>query len=421
MRDGLLKRGDTWSYVVRIRDPKTGKMKPRWVGGFKLRADALRARDDARDRVHKGTLAIPSKVTLKEYLELWLEGMDRQVRATTLRSYTMHVREHIAPVLGFHRLQAITPGMINAFYAKLLKDGRVQKARVPAAESDDKAATTDPKPKPKPKKAKAQTNPGLSPNSVRRIAATLHRALRDAVDEGALTRNPASLAKLPKASAGVHRDLQVWTAEELANFLDASAANEKDWAFPIFHLAAYTGMRRGELCGLRWSDVDLDAGSLSVQHTRVVVGTDTTEGPPKTAQGRRTVDLDKRTVQVLKAHRKAQDEERFALGRTTERDYVFDQYGGQPLHPDYVTRLFNSAVKRYGLKRIRFHDLRHTHATLMLGAGMPLKVVSERLGHSTAAFTMTVYQHVLPGQQVQAAEQFAALVGAAGSRGVANA
>jgi integrase len=401
MKDGLMKRGNTWSYVARIRDPKTGVMKPYWVGGFATQTEARRARDDTRDRVHKGTAVVPASILLSRYLDGWLKGVEPKLGATTFASYKMHVKLHIVPALGHHRLQAITGDMVNGFYADLLKEGRKRTCK---DEEKDKARSH--------KKSSAPKEPapaGLSPNTVRRIAATLHRAFRDAVKAHILPHNPVSDAELPKVTAGA-RDRQVWTIPELATFLQSVRS---DPMYPLFCLAARTGMRRGELVGIRWSDLDLNKASLSVRRALVVVEGKVREGDPKTRKSRRSIPLDAETVAALRSHRKAQAAERLAFaGAAADTGYVFTQEDGQPLHPDYVGRCFESASKRAGMTRIRLHDLRHTFASLMLANGVPMKVVSERLGHSTVAFTMEVYQHVMPGMQEDATDRFAALLAA---------
>ena len=166
-------------------------------------------------------------------------------------------------------------------------------------------------------------------------------------------------------------------------------------------------MRRGEVLGIRWNDVDLDARRLSVRRSVTCTGYQVHINPTKTRTSRRTVDLDPRTVNVLAEWRAAQDRE---LGERDPIGTVFTRPTGQPPHPHVLSQTFNRLQRTAGVPRIRLHDLRHTHATLLLKAGVPLKVVSERLGHSTPAFTMAVYQHVLPGMQRDAADLFAQMI-----------
>jgi integrase len=162
---------------------------------------------------------------------------------------------------------------------------------------------------------------------------------------------------------------------------------------------------------LRWRDVDLDADRLSVSQALVSVAYEVQFSEVKTGAGRRTIDLDEPVVKMLRAWKRKQTEERLRLGPAyQESDLVFTHTDGGPLHPDYFRQAFERFVKKQALPKIRFHDLRHTHATLLLKAGVPVKVVSERLGHANAAFTMTVYQHMLPGMQADAARTFSRLL-----------
>jgi integrase len=181
----------------------------------------------------------------------------------------------------------------------------------------------------------------------------------------------------------------------------------------LFRLAAMTGLRRGELCGLRWADVDLDGATLVVRRTITTVNHELVEGDVKTARSRRSVDIDAATVAVVRAHRTRQLEQRLLVGRGyRDHDLVFASASGEPWNPDSIGQAFGRAVERIDVPRIRLHDLRHTHATHLLAAGVNARIVSERLGHSTVAFTLGVYGHVMPGQQADAAAAVAALVDA---------
>jgi integrase len=186
--------------------------------------------------------------------------------------------------------------------------------------------------------------------------------------------------------------------------------------FAAWRLAALTGMRRGEVLGLRWADVDLDGGWLSVRQTLVVVANQPQLSQPKTNRGHRQLALDPETIMVLRGHRRNQAAERLAAGPAwTACNLVFTRQDGSPLHPEYVRRQFDRHLRRAELPRIRFHDLRHTHATLALQAGVHPKVVSERLGHTTVSITLDVYSHAIPGMQQDAASTIAELIGTADS------
>jgi len=381
MRDGLIQRGSTWSYTVRVRDANTGKMKDQWHGGFATKKEARTARNDARALSDKGTAVAASKITVKEYLEQWLEASETRVRPTTLRSYRQHVDGLIVPQIGGERLQQLTPLMVKQLYATLGREGRKSKCKVKEG-------------------AKPLPPTGLSASTIRRVAATLHKALADARDDGLIPFNPSDGSKLPKIerdSDGAG-DAQTWSREELDQFLAHVAS---DRLFPLWRLAAWTGMRRGELAGLSWRDVALEDGTIHVLRARVAVGSsDVRESKPKTAKGRRQVELDADTARALTAWQERQEKERAEWpGVWPDHGLVFTLQDGSALHPDYLSRSFRAHVKKAKLPMVRLHDLRHTHATLMLAAGVPVKVVSTRLGHSTVSFTMECYQHVLPGDQ----------------------
>ncbi len=206
--------------------------------------------------------------------------------------------------------------------------------------------------------------------------------------------------------------MMTWTAGELGRFLDFVV---DDRLYGAWVLAATTGLRRGEVLGLRWSDVDLDSGRLAVRQTLVSVAYETKFSTPKTKRGRRSVSLDATTVMALRSHRKRQLEERMEWGPAyQDSGLVVTRENGVLVHPDRFTQMFDKHVKNSGLPRIRLHDLRHTHATLALAAGVHPKVLSERLGHATVAFTLDVYSHAVPALQEEAAERVASLIFKAG-------
>ena len=226
----------------------------------------------------------------------------------------------------------------------------------------------------------------------------IRRALRDAERRGSIVRNPAELAHAPKRRPLTLGEFRAWNADQLGRFLFLARSSTH---FAALWLAANTGMRRGEILGLRWVDVDLELARLSVNRSLVSVAYELHESRGKTRTARRTIDLDERTVNVLQSIRRPDSE---------DESYVFCHLDGSPIHPQVLSDAFKRLVSQSGLPRIRLHDLRHTHATLLLKAGVPIKVVSERLGHSTPGFTMATYQHVLPGMQAEAARTFAALI-----------
>ena len=231
---------------------------------------------------------------------------------------------------------------------------------------------------------------------------------RDAVRWSLLTRNPADLADPPSPSSARAAEMQTWGAPQLQAFLKQTADHRLHAAFV---LATTTGMRRGEIAGLKWGDLDTGAARIAVRRALVTAGYEVHWSEPKTERSRRSIAVDPATLEILRAHRAHQAEEKLALGPAYEdQDLVFAREDGQPLHPERLSKLFGASVQAAGLPRIRFHDLRHTHATLALQAGVHPKVVSERLGHGDVGMTLNVYSHAIPALEEEAASRVAALV-----------
>ncbi len=378
------------------------------VTGFATKKAAQAALTDCLSSLQRGTYVEPARIILREYLTReWLPAIESTVKPSTYLTYKVYVERRIIPGIGNLPLQKLSGATLNAFYGRLLTEPRAEVK--PAAEGEEKP------------KAK----PPLSALTVRHVHAVLHRALKDAVRWGYVPRNVADQADPPKTKTEAGRTLHVWTVAELQTFL---ASTGEDRLYPLWTLLAMTGMRRGEVCGLRWSDMDLAAGVVAIQQARISVGYQVQISEPKTRRGRRAVDLDAGTIAVLKTWRKRQLEERMEWGALwTDTGFVFTRENGLPWHPDRISKLFDETVARVQkdqreeaertgdkdakiLPRIRLHDLRHTHATVALAAGEHPKIVSERLGHANIAITLDTYSHVVPGLQKEAAARIGALV-----------
>jgi integrase len=233
------------------------------------------------------------------------------------------------------------------------------------------------------------------------------KALGDAERKGLVQRNVARLASPPSPSSARSPEMRVWTPDELRAFLEFSAASPHG---PLLRVAAMTGLRRAELCGLRWIDVDFDHARLTVRQAITTVRHQPSLGDVKSTRSRR-VDLDPVTLQSLRSERARQRTRKLELGSNwPDTGLVFTMHDGSGWHPDVITRAFRRLVDQTELPRIRLHDLRHTHATHLLAAGTNVRVTSERLGHASVSFTLDVYGHVLPGQQADAAAAVSALV-----------
>lgn len=349
------------------RDPGTGKRRFMSKAGFASAREARRALATAVAQADEGRLVARNGTTVAEWLDQWLERAALDLKPTTIAGYRRAALK-INASFGRSRLQDLTPLLVEQLYLKMLRAG-------------------------------------LSPKTVRHTHSFLRHALQDAERLGLIVRNPAAVAKAPR----VHRkEQQTWAPEQLSAFLNSTVAERYH---AIFVVLATTGMRRGEVVGLRWSNLDLDRGVLSVIHTFTTVNGAMLESTVKTSKSRRQVSLDAVTVLVLRAHRAKQNAERLALGPAwVDHDLVFCEPDGSPLHPDKLTVRFRQLVRASTLPVIRLHDLRHTHATLALRAGVHPKVVSERLGHATTGITLDIYSHVAPELDHQAAEKVAGLL-----------
>ena len=376
-RGHVRKRGNRWAVVVeRGPDPITGKRRQKWVSGFATKKEAEQEKTRLLREIDTSTDLDPTRMTTGEYLAHWLETVaHRRVRPTTFERYERAARVHITPHIGNVPLVKLSPPHLAGLYTAL-------------------------------------GDAGLAANTLRNAHMVLHAALKSAVQWNMLPRNVADVEKPPR---GERPALTVWDAATTARFLE-SVRERRLEAF--YQLAIATGMRRGELMGLRWQDVDLARGALSVRRALVK----TKRGgvafqAPKTAKGRRQISLSAKTVADLQAHRKRQLAERLALGDVwQDQDLVFPGPTGGPLAGETLEGDFRRAVAVAGVPRIRIHDLRHTSATLMLRQGVHPKIVSERLGHATVSITLDIYSHVLPDMQAEVANAIDAALAAAGSQ-----
>jgi len=378
MRGHTRKRGGSWSFVIELGRDESGRRKQRWVSGFRTQKEANHAMTETLAKVQTGGYVSPTRETFGEYLNDWLIAVKPSIRESTWRSYELNVRVHLIPTLGGIRLQDLTASRLNAFYGSLIENGWSRSGNVG----------------------------GLNVRTVKYIGMILKQALSAAVKENRIPRNPADAATPPRVRQNA--EMKTWTAGELRMFLDHV---RDDRLSAAYHLAAMTGLRRGELLGLHWRDVDLNAGRLAVRETLLAVQDKLTWSQPKTGKSRRSVALDTETIEALRAHRRRQLEERLAWGGAyTDNDLVFARENGDPIHPNRFSEWFDRRLASAGVPRIRLHDLRHTHASLALAAGINPKVVSERLGHATISITLDTYSHVIPAMQEDAAEKIARVV-----------
>jgi integrase len=370
----------SWGFVVDVG--ADGERKQTRRRGFATRKAAQAELTRVLGSLEQRIYVAPKRQTVTTFLtDTWLPAIEHTVRPSTFDSYRRNIRLHVAGrPIGRRQLQDVDGSDLNALYARLL-----------AGDTDNRA---------------------LSARSVRYVSTILHRAFKDAVKWQAVVRNPVEASDPPKKSRSP--EMQTWKASELGTFLTGTAAGRMSGAWCLL---ATTGMRRGEVLGLRWSDIDLDGARLTVTRTLISTGAQRRGDPamawgtPKTAKGRRQVALDPGTVAALRAHRARQLEERLAVGEGYgDQDLVVAMPDGKPVHPKTMSYWFELEIKRLGLPRIRLHDLRHTHATLALIAGVHPRVVQERLGHANVSITLDTYSHVDLDMQAAAAARVAALV-----------
>jgi len=375
MKGYVRRRGDRWYAVIYEGiDPATGKERRSWHAAGTERADAERLAARLAAKAN-GRLDAARALTFGTYLQSqWLPAKKAKLQRSTFAGYRRNVELHIIPTLGRIPIRRLRDNQLESLYDRL------------AHPTDGSRA--------------------LSPKTILEIHLIIRAALADAESDGYVLRNVALSANVPRPPLVHTPEPQAWTAEQLQTFLRAAAGHRY---FPAFWTLAMTGMRRSELLGLRWSDIDLDAATMSINRGLVSVGYELHESRGKTRNSRRRIDLDPTTVRVLAAWRAWQHIERNAVGAPSP-DHVFTDALGARVHPHSVSQAFERVAARAEVPVIRLHDLRHTHATLLIKASVPVKVVSERLGHAKTAFTIETYQHVLPGMQADAARTFEKLV-----------
>lgn len=360
----------SWSIVIYLGRGSDGKKKYKWetVHGTKKQAEARKTQ--LLHELNTGGYVEPAKMTLGEFLDRWVEDYAKAaVRPSTLTLYKSIIAKQIKPRLGHIPLARLTGLDVQRYYTWALSSGRV------VAEGE-----------------KAQP---LSPASVRKHHNLLHKALGHAVQWGLVARNVAEAASPPSVE---RPDIHPLTAEEVLRFLGCVPADR----YALYLTAVTTGLRRGEVLGLRWQDLDLGVGTISVRRS---LGAKAGIGNTKTRSSVRQVVLSPMLIEALKTHRARQAEERLKCGpHYRDHGLVFTVAGGDPIGPRNLVRQFKAILKKAKLPQtVRFHDLRHTHATLLLKKGVHMKVVSERLGHSSVSITGDIYAHVLPSMQQEAA------------------
>ena len=364
MRGNIRQRSKaSWELHYDLPSDDTGRRHQRTETVRGTRRDAERVLRERLTALENGGYIPKDKETLGQFLQRWMETY--AATNTTIRTqhgYQGYINRYIVSTIGAISLQSLTARHIQGLYAGMLERG-------------------------------------LSATTVVQLHRILRESLSHAVRWGILTRNMADAVTTPRIQ---RKEIEMWDADTINQFLQSAKGSRfRD----LYHLAVLTGMRRSELCGLKWENVDLIRGRLSVVATlHRITGKGLIEGQPKTARSRRSIALAPDAVSLLHSTRGRQMEEQLDAGDLWQNlGYVFTQADGTPVAPDMVTYDFCAIVRKNKLPHLTFHGLRHAHATLMLTAGVHLKIVSERLGHSNIAVTADTYSHVLPGLQEAAA------------------
>ena len=358
---------NSWRIQVRLgRDPASGRYARRRFTVRGTKADARRALRAALTERDYGTAASTDSELAADYLDRWLGRQALRLKASTIDGYRRDVEKHFKPALGSIKLRDIRPAHVDALMTSLLESGR--------------SATT-----------------------VRRLYRELHAALQMAVELRLISVNPAAAVRPP---AKPQREMRVLSTQEARKLLDTASGTD---LYALIYTALETGARSGELLALRWADVNLDTRELRVRRSvREFAGRGIVEMEPKSHRSRRAVALSNEGVRVLRQHRAAQREQRLRLGEIwNDNDLVFPSQIGTHRAPSNMRRAFRALVERTQLDGVTFHTLRHTSASLMAMQGVPITSISAQLGHASPAITYSIYAHVLPGMQHEAASQVA--------------
>ncbi len=368
MRGHITKRSKgSYTVVLNLgRSPETGKRKQQWVNVKGTKREAEKRLSELLVQLDNGTYITPKKTTFADYLEMWLnEYAKNNLSPRGFERYAEIIRKHLIPDLGRVILTQLKPEHLQKHYT-------------------------------------AKLNDGLSARTVRYHHALIHVALQTAVKWGLVNRNVADAVDPPRIQ---RNEMQTWDEDDINKFLERVKDSQY---YGLFYTALFTGMRRSELLALRWQDIDFVYNQIYVSRgLHQLKDGSFVFTQPKSSKSSRTIALTPSTILMLREYQEEQKLERDITGNPlTNDDLVFSNIEGNPLRPNTITRAWTTLATKYGLKVIRLHDARHTHASLMLKQGIHPKIVQERLGHSSIQMTIDTYSHVAPGIQEAAANRF---------------
>ncbi len=365
------------AYLVRVEfppDPITGKRRQR-SKSFKTKKEAEKALAEWLVEIERGTTLEPTNLTTGDLLTQWFTVHRADLRPASVALYETMLNRHIIPDLGAVPILKLAPQHLSAFYAEKRRNGKLNGTG------------------------------GLASRSVRILHNIIHEALDWAVKHQILARNVSDAIDAPKFS---YKEKQVWTAEESRRLLAVAADHE--WG-PLFLMLLTTGMRRGECLGLRWRDLDWQAGKVRIAQQVTAVKGQIVLGEPKTSKARRSVTLAPSCLSTLKDHRSAQLETRLQAREWDDHDLIFCTSRGKPIHPRNIGRTLDRLCQIADVPRLSVHQTRHTHTTLLFQDGQNIKMISERLGHSSVGVTLEIYAHLAENAQDAAATAIDRLLG----------
>jgi integrase len=365
MKGYFRKRGDKWSFTVDIgRDPATGKRKQKSQSGFKTKKAAQLACAELIADIEKNGIVQETNQTLPQLIEDWLEIYAKNnVRETTFKRYRNRADTRIIPYFKSVKVKDVTPRMVQQYIEWLKAEG-------------------------------------IGHNYIKALLQLLKSSLDKAVEWNQIKRNPVHFVEKPKKPK---QTVQAWDIDQVKTFV-SHAKMENVFYYMVTLTLIHTGMRKGEALGLHWKDIDFENKKISVSRTLVQVDGEYVFNEPKTPTSKRQISVDDELISELKRYKAMRNEWKLALGLDSE--LVFCHYDGRPLNPRRLGVFFANVTKKAGLPKIKIHDLRHTHASILLKLGEHPKVVSERLGHSTIRTTLDIYSHVTPDMQENTATKF---------------
>lgn len=354
------KEGNSWYYTVDLGKSEDGKRKRTKKRGFKTKKEAEVALAKVVHELNSGTFVQPTRTLYEEFLRDWLEDKKLSIKDQTYKNYVTIASTHIIPTLGRFQVQQLSAVILQKFISTL-------------------------------------SGNGLANSYIKKIIDVLNGFLKKAKRLGLITANPMEIIEKPRISK---QEISVWDVQDLNQFLSVA---KDDRYYLAFLLAIATGMRQGEILGLRWKDIDFGNSTLSVRQTLSHDGK-TLTSEAKTKSSLRTIHLPEDVLHALRRHRHLILQEKLSKGdQYKEHDLVVCTSVGTPVTPRNLSRTWYRLLEQAGVTSIRFHDLRHTHATLLLKEGIHVKVVAERLGHSNTRMTLDTYSHVQPNMQAEAA------------------